>query len=117
LAWPEVPAQELRESAVLAPACPSLPFESLYAEHHGWLHGWLRKKLGNAGDAADLAHDTYLRILATGRAPIEIRKTDALMYLALAAGMSPDDALRAHRLMVARENIDTPAQRQLGVAC
>jgi methylphosphotriester-DNA--protein-cysteine methyltransferase len=58
-----------------------------------------------------------LRILATGRAPIEIRKTDALMYLALAAGMSPDDALRAHRLMVARENIDTPAQRQLGVAC
>lgn len=67
--WPEMPAQELRVSAVLAPACPSLPFESLYAEHHGWLHGWLRKKLGNAGDAADLAHDTYLRILATGHLP------------------------------------------------
>ncbi|MEN3112060.1 sigma-70 family RNA polymerase sigma factor [Uliginosibacterium paludis] len=41
----------------------------LYAEHHGWLRGWLRKKLGDAGDAADLAHDTYLRILSTGRVP------------------------------------------------
>ncbi|MDP5239635.1 sigma-70 family RNA polymerase sigma factor [Uliginosibacterium sp. 31-16] len=43
--------------------------EALYAEHHGWLRGWLRKKLGNAFDAADLAHDTYLRIMATGRIP------------------------------------------------
>lgn len=54
-----------------------------------------------------------LRILAIGRAPVEVRKTDAMMYLALAAGMSPDDALRAHRLLVARESIDTPAPRQL----
>lgn len=52
--------------AELAP--PSL-LESLYAEHHGWLRGWLRRKLGNAPDAADLAHDTYLRILSTGRVP------------------------------------------------
>lgn len=44
-------------------------FEDLYAEHHGWLRGWLRKKLGNAFDAADLAHDTYLRLLHTGHVP------------------------------------------------
>lgn len=43
--------------------------EVLYSDHHGWLHGWLRRKLGNAFDAADLAHDTYLRILHTGRVP------------------------------------------------
>lgn len=39
-------------------------FSSLYTEHHGWLQGWLRRKLGNACDAADLAHDTFVRVLA-----------------------------------------------------
>ena len=38
--------------------------QTLYCDHHGWLQGWLRKKLGNAFDAADLAQDTFLRILA-----------------------------------------------------
>ncbi|MDM0007262.1 sigma-70 family RNA polymerase sigma factor [Variovorax sp. J22G73] len=37
---------------------------ALYSDHHGWLQGWLRKKLGNAFDAADLAQDTFVRILA-----------------------------------------------------
>mgnify|MGYP002040865945 CR=1 FL=1 len=50
-------------------AGPRPGIESLYAEHHGWLRSWLRRKLGNAFDAADLAHDTYLRILNSGRAP------------------------------------------------
>lgn len=35
----------------------------LYRAHHGWLHGWLRGKLGNSCDAADLAQDTFLRVL------------------------------------------------------
>ena len=37
--------------------------KTLYSEHHGWLYGWLRGKLGNAGDAADLAQDTFVRLL------------------------------------------------------
>jgi len=41
----------------------SLNIETLYCDHHGWLQGWLRRRLGNAGDAADLAHDTFLRLL------------------------------------------------------
>lgn len=41
----------------------NLNIENLYCEHHGWLHGWLNRKLGNATDAADLAHDTFLRLL------------------------------------------------------
>ena len=45
---------------------PTHAAQVLYQQHHGWLHGWLRYKLGNAADAADLAHDTFLRIL-TGR--------------------------------------------------
>ena len=36
---------------------------TLYSDHHGWLNGWLRSKLGNAADAADLAQDTFLRLL------------------------------------------------------
>ncbi|WDZ94911.1 sigma-70 family RNA polymerase sigma factor [Herbaspirillum sp. WKF16] len=35
----------------------------LYSDHHGWLKTWLRGKLGCAADAADLAQDTFLRLL------------------------------------------------------
>lgn len=41
----------------------------LYRDHHGWLYSWLRRRLGNAADAADLAHDTYLRVVVRGFAP------------------------------------------------
>jgi RNA polymerase sigma-70 factor (ECF subfamily) len=37
---------------------------ALYSDHHGWLRGWLRKKLGCAFDAADLTQDTFLRVLS-----------------------------------------------------
>ena len=37
--------------------------QSLYSDHHGWLHNWRRGRLGNAADAADLAQDTFLRVL------------------------------------------------------
>ncbi len=39
----------------------------LYSAHHGWLQGWLRKKLGCSEHAADLAQDTFLRLLASRR--------------------------------------------------
>ncbi len=39
--------------------------DQLYGHHHGWLQGWLRKRLGNAADAADLAQDTFVRLLST----------------------------------------------------
>ena len=37
--------------------------QALYSSHHGWLNGWLRARLGNAADAADLAQDTFVRLL------------------------------------------------------
>lgn len=49
---------------------PSLSSESvgtLYREHHGWLQSWLRLKLGNATDAADLAQDAFVRLMAARR--------------------------------------------------
>lgn len=44
-------------------ASSSDPIAGLYADHHGWLQGWLRKKLGCTHQAADLAHDTFIRML------------------------------------------------------
>ncbi|SDO04684.1 sigma-70 family RNA polymerase sigma factor [Pseudomonas jinjuensis] len=42
---------------------PQHALHTLYSEHHGWLQGWLRRRLDNASDAADLAQDTFFRIL------------------------------------------------------
>jgi RNA polymerase sigma factor (sigma-70 family) len=39
-------------------------FETLYGAHHGWLQLWLLRRTGNASDAADLAHDAFLRLWA-----------------------------------------------------
>lgn len=36
---------------------------ALYTEHQGWLQGWLRRRLGSSADAADLAHDAFVRLL------------------------------------------------------
>ncbi|MDR5172093.1 sigma-70 family RNA polymerase sigma factor [Methylobacillus flagellatus] len=41
-------------------------FKALYANHHSWLNHWLRMKMGNQSDAADLAQDTFLRVLLSG---------------------------------------------------
>lgn len=42
----------------------------LYSDHHGWLQGWLRKKLGCPHQAADLSHDTFARLLGFGKLPV-----------------------------------------------
>ncbi len=44
---------------------PAPNVEALYIDHHGWLQMWLRKKLSSAADAADIAHDTFVRVLAS----------------------------------------------------
>ncbi|MDN3522222.1 sigma-70 family RNA polymerase sigma factor [Halomonas ramblicola] len=44
-------------------------FDTLYSEHHGWLRRWLSVRLGCSHTAADLAHDTYLRVLRRGATP------------------------------------------------
>jgi RNA polymerase sigma factor (sigma-70 family) len=46
--------------------------EDLYSNHHSWLQNWLRGKLGNAYDAADVAQDTFVNIITSK--PQEIRE-------------------------------------------
>lgn len=36
---------------------------ALYSDHHAWLHAFLRRRVGNTPDAADLTQDTFLRLL------------------------------------------------------
>ena len=45
----------------------SLPVETLYNENHGWLQSWLNRRLGCPALAADLAQDTFVRLLANPR--------------------------------------------------
>ncbi|QXH54638.1 sigma-70 family RNA polymerase sigma factor [Pseudomonas maumuensis] len=54
----------------------------LYCENNSWLKSWLRARLGNAADASDLAHDTFLRVM-TARNPGPIR--EARSYLSAIA--------------------------------
>lgn len=62
--------------------------ESLYSDHHRWLFGWLRGKLDSSFHAADLAHDTFLRVLSR-REPVDIVEPRA--YLAtIARGLVVD---------------------------
>lgn len=48
---------------------PHQALHALYSEHHHWLQGWLRRRLGSSCDAADLAHDTYERLIRSNRTP------------------------------------------------
>lgn len=36
---------------------------TLYTDHHRWLHKWLCRRLDSSECAADLAHDTFVRVL------------------------------------------------------
>ena len=43
----------------------SIFVDQLYKNHRGWLHQWLRQKLGNTDQAADLVQDTFIKLLQT----------------------------------------------------
>jgi RNA polymerase sigma factor (sigma-70 family) len=52
---------------------------ALYSDHHGWLQGWLRRKLGNAFDAADIAQDVFMRLLSRQQDCHEVREPRAYL--------------------------------------
>lgn len=59
-------------------ASPTDPITELYSEHNGWLKSWLRKKTGCPDNAADLAHDTFVRVI-NARNIIEIKEPRAYL--------------------------------------
>jgi RNA polymerase sigma-70 factor (ECF subfamily) len=52
----------------MSPHSHTAAVQRIYEQHHSWLHGWLKAKLYNACDAADVAHDTFVRILGAANA-------------------------------------------------
>ena len=51
----------------------------LYRDHRGWLETWLRRRMGNAWDAADLSQDTFLRVLSSAQPLIDIQEPRAYL--------------------------------------
>lgn len=111
-------ATSITRQAPAGAANATEPAGHLYAAHHGWLLAWLQRKLGNRQDAADLAQDTFVRILAgrdiaaieqpraylttvargllsnwCQRQALERRYLDALSQLPEAAAPSPEQRL------------------------
>ncbi|MFO6419168.1 sigma-70 family RNA polymerase sigma factor [Hylemonella sp. W303a] len=74
-------------------AGPADPMGDLYHDHHAWLRGWLRKKLGCAHSAADFAHDTFCRLLAMPTVP-DLREPRAFL-VTTATRLLIDHARRA----------------------
>ena len=68
---------------------------TLYNNHHQWLSSWLCKKVGCSYQAADLAQDTFLRIILRGQkegALAELKEPRA--YLTTVAGRLVTDFFR-----------------------
>lgn len=55
---------------------------NLYTDHHRWLYNWLRRRMGCSHTAADLAQDTYVRLLASGRFPNQEQARPHLLQIA-----------------------------------
>lgn len=79
---------------------PDTRLQALYGAHHGWLLGWLRKKLNNQHQAADLTHDTFARLLGmpptTSSTPGALALRSPRAYLTtIARGLMIDSFRRA----------------------
>jgi RNA polymerase sigma-70 factor (ECF subfamily) len=62
----------------------------MYVDHHSWLVSWLRRKLGGADQATDLAQDAFVRILAVQESRRELTLQEPRAYLTTIA----------HRLLI-----------------
>ncbi|WP_459732479.1 sigma-70 family RNA polymerase sigma factor [Pseudomonas sp. MHK4] len=51
----------------------------LYRDHRSWLESWLRRRMGNACDAADLSQDTFLRLLASSQRIADLQEPRAYL--------------------------------------
>lgn len=67
----------------------------IYRDHQGWLRGWLGKKVGCLHQAADLVHDTFVKLLSAASLPA-LREPRA--YLLVVAGHLIVDRYRKQAL-------------------
>ncbi|MDZ7864348.1 sigma-70 family RNA polymerase sigma factor [Acidovorax sp.] len=62
---------------------------TLYSHHHGWLRAWLQRRLGCRDEAADLAQDTFVRVLLRPQALQGLREPRAYLTT-IAKGLVSD---------------------------
>lgn len=95
-------------------------FHDLYRDHRGWLESWLRRRMGNGSDAADLSQDTFLRVLASSQRIADLQEPRA--YLAtvgkrLLANFykrrSLEQAYLDALMLLPEESVPSPEQRWL----
>ena len=65
--------------AVVPTHAPELTLSNLYRDHRSWLENWLRQRMGNAWDAADLSQDTFVRVLASAQPLADLREPRAYL--------------------------------------
>lgn len=103
---------ELRVTA--ADAALRQQVQTMYCDHHGWLRSWLRRRLGCSEQAADLAHDTFVRVLASPLAADATRWREPRAYLTTVARNLVTDHWR--RQALERAYLETLAQQPEAMA-
>ena len=83
---------------------------ALYSAHHGWLKAWLCKGLGCSETAADLAQDTFVKVMRKHRADDDFRVSYPRRYLWMVANNLMLDHFR--RRAVEQAYLDTLALLQ-----
>ncbi|MFT6492150.1 MAG: RNA polymerase sigma-70 factor (ECF subfamily) [Porticoccus sp.] len=69
-------------------------FHGLYNDHHGWLRCWLRKSTGCSETAADLAQDTFVKVMQKQREDSGFAIGYPRRYLRIVAGSLMVDHFR-----------------------
>ncbi|MBU2872892.1 MULTISPECIES: sigma-70 family RNA polymerase sigma factor [Marinobacter] len=64
---------------------PATCVRRVYADHHSWLRGWLQSKTGCSNSAADLAQDTFVRVLVRKRENERLDMQEPRAYLRVIA--------------------------------
>ncbi|MET0291538.1 MAG: sigma-70 family RNA polymerase sigma factor [Steroidobacteraceae bacterium] len=69
---------------------PASDIVDLYGHHRDWLRNWLRRQLGNAADAADLAHDTFVKVIVSRRSASSFGPEPRALLTHIAKGLLID---------------------------
>lgn len=74
--------QQRRDNVSISSSC-------FYHKHHGWLTGWLDKRVNCSFDAQDLAQDTFVRVIDSSIKINELREQHNYL-LTIARGLTVD---------------------------
>lgn len=62
----------------------------LYSAHHAWLTNWLVRRVRDTADAADLAHDTFVRVICRATPELATVREPRAYLTSIAKGLVVD---------------------------